>query len=223
MPASAQRRPEHKLRRHRTQLGPPERLDPAALNEGRSINSGDTSPADARSSACPCTTLNEGRSINSGDTSARKPPTYDASIVSCAQRRPEHKLRRHPGSPAGLASRKSESLNEGRSINSGDTRVDRAVQRARPSPLNEGRSINSGDTPAPGNAPPHPRTCPRSSALNEGRSINSGDTAIQMTPRLAPRPLNEGRSINSGDTLQRASAAREVAQRRPEHKLRRHC
>ena len=111
---SAQRRPEHKLRRHRRRRA---RRIPrwAALNEGRSISSGDTadvvveappfprplnegrsiSSGDTRRSSPArgaCSSLNEGRSISSGDTVRR---TVGWSAATSAQRRPEHKLRRH--------------------------------------------------------------------------------------------------------------------------------
>ena len=136
-------------------------------------------------------------------------------------------------------------LNEGRSINSGDTiahypQADGSVnsaqrrpeyklrrhQMARPmvcassGPLNEGRSINSGDT-----RPPTRPAAPTRRSLNEGRSINSGDTTPPASPCGHLRPLNEGRSINSGDTgvtMPMAAIGERRAQRRPEYKLRRH-
>ena len=86
------------------------------LNEGRSLNSGDTGQVERNiadletaqrrpeselrrhvhyrmSTSCVCGSLNEGRSLNSGDTFA------NAAGVVCvshfAQRRPESELRRH--------------------------------------------------------------------------------------------------------------------------------
>ena len=64
--------------------------------------------------------LNEGRSISSGDTVAG---TARSATAAAAQRRPEHKLRRHL-------------------LRRGDGQQIR-------DPLNEGRSISSGDTPEP--------------------------------------------------------------------------
>ena len=61
------------------------------LNEGRSLNSGDTrARTPPRCAGTPA--LNEGRSLNSGDTRHR---ARLAPIVSPAQRRPESELRRH--------------------------------------------------------------------------------------------------------------------------------
>ena len=168
-PFSAQRRPEHKPRRH---------------------------PVLSRAISGRPDTLNEGRSINPGDTRALHAMTD--LRARCAQRRPEHKPRRHEhGRLRGREPRSA--LNEGRSINPGDTRafgpgVDspgRGAQRrpehkprrhpgprrrspgSLPRPLNEGRSINPGDT-----------SCIYTNfscaiALNEGRSINPGDTRIE--------------------------------------------
>ena len=62
-------------------------------------------------------------------------------------------------------------LNEGRSLNPGDTAFRAVPGRPDVGALNEGRSLNPGDTS---------RTADRSaqalSALNEGRSLNPGDT-----------------------------------------------
>ena len=113
----AQRRPEHKLRRHLRARARRQRGD-RALNEGRSISSGDTRQVGHRRRHPPGA-LNEGRSISSGDTprGTTRPPRGSC----CAQRRPEHKLRRHVPATA-PPSRASHPLNEGRSISSGDTR-----------------------------------------------------------------------------------------------------
>ena len=113
-----------------------------------------------------------------------------------AQRRPEHKLRRH-------------------------VRISPWQYYATCTPtLNEGRSISSGDTRAAGSWLPK-----WLNALNEGRSISSGDTCGSARARTTPTPLNEGRSISSGDTRTVVSDAYVYtdAQRRPEHKLRRHA
>ena len=62
-----------------------------------------------------------------------------------AQRRPESELRRHVRIRSWKPAR-SAPLNEGRSLNSGDTPAT-GSQAAGGPPLNEGRSLNSGDTP----------------------------------------------------------------------------
>ena len=63
---------------------------------------------------------NEGRSLNSGDTSAPRRCCSPTRSLSRAQRRPESELRRHER-PALAPARRGRSLNEGRSLNSGDT------------------------------------------------------------------------------------------------------
>ena len=74
---------------------------------------------------------------------ASNPP--DAIAECVAQRRPESELRRHAPARA-WRTRDGGSLNEGRSLNSGDTRIRFRRLRMRPRSLNEGRSLNSGDT-----------------------------------------------------------------------------
>ena len=135
-----------------------------------------------------------------------------------AQRRPGHQPRRHPKhgalwcviwierstkagastpatlSIAGLCRARSTTLNEGRGINPGDTRVRGSSRLGSAGPLNEGRGINPGDTGSTGGTTSTART------LNEGRGINPGDT--------------------SGGRV--SSAACVIAQRRPGHQPRRH-
>ena len=88
--------PEHKLRRHSCRM----RLIYEVLNEGRSI--GTLPPAcgveRVSISAGAAPSLNEGRSINSGDTIRPDTTRRQATSGLRAQRRPEHKLRRHCGS-----------------------------------------------------------------------------------------------------------------------------
>ena len=67
--------------------------------------------------ATPFRALNEGRSLNSGDTGADGPAGTGAGH---AQRRPESELRRHAAGCLGNRPSQS-ALNEGRSLNSGDT------------------------------------------------------------------------------------------------------
>ena len=159
-----------------------------------------------------------------------------------AQRRPESELRRHdPWSPD--PPRAPWPLNEGRSLNSGDTstalsrsiltigaqrRPESELRRhsrcstcspIRSGALNEGRSLNSGDT-CRGRS-----RATAGAALNEGRSLNSGDTpGRRRCRRRAAWTLNEGRSLNSGDTTVQTGGFGEIepAQRRPESELRRH-
>ena len=170
----AQRRPESELRRHapavQGSLG--DRI-PASLNEGRSLNSGDTGiPSNSPRRPTESSPLNEGRSLNSGDTSARIPamcPTHPDR----AQRRPESELRRHRREPRRRVHLVTAPLNEGRSLNSGDTthrssgRRARDAQDAQRRPESELRRHireRSRELEAAG------------TALNEGRSLNSGDT-----------------------------------------------
>ena len=141
------------------------------------------------------------------------------SLGRFAQRRPEYKLRRHSGRcPNGRCPMTT--LNEGRSISSGDTTSAAAAIAGRSTSLNEGRSISSGDTRSPTGA------CGACwSALNEGRSISSGDTCASSLSVSWRYTLNEGRSISSGDTGWRSgvdACVPMIAQRRPEYKLRRH-
>ena len=120
----------------------------------------------------------------------------------------------------------------------------RTLDRLNRPPLNEGRSLNPGDTgraargmgivlqPAqrrPESEPRRHRTdrpgsSRRRGALNEGRSLNPGDTRHLPTPTATPHALNEGRSLNPGDTVQQVEDddAAQAAQRRPESEPRRH-
>ena len=159
----AQRRPEPKPRRHFL-FQEVAALALRTLNEGRSLNPGDTGSRAWCARAGPGT-LNEGRSLNPGDTDRKSTPRprsrraqrrpepkprrhtplarLEASL-SAAQRRPEPKPRRHTAGTQSFDLILS-ALNEGRSLNPGDTgRRDRGAQRS--SALNEGRSLNPGDT-----------------------------------------------------------------------------
>ena len=115
-----------------------------SLNEGQSLNSGDTPAYPVGRGDRTADALNEGRSLNSGDTSTNAAMTA-TRMASPAQRRPESELRRH----AAIDERRpltAGPLNEGRSLNSGDTRPLTVLDVHPPGPLNEGRSLNSGDT-----------------------------------------------------------------------------
>ena len=114
MVSNAQRRPEHKPRRHSGHVCGYARRSPS-LNEGRSINPGDTW---RRWRRLWMVSLNEGRSINPGDTGQ---VFLIPSGMIRAQRRPEHKPRRHQRLLRGSVPY-PHALNEGRSINPGDTR-----------------------------------------------------------------------------------------------------
>ena len=137
--------------------------------------------------------LNEGRSINSGDTSSANSSRPSSPIT--AQRRPEHKLRRHPQKGVDATGRTCDSLNEGRSINSGDTFTGEVIYEGLPDAQRR---------------PEHKLR----RHLDLGSVWNQAHFAS----------LNERRSINSGDTCRRPGgrASLRSAQRRPEHKLRRH-
>ena len=190
-------------------------------------------------------TLNEGRSVNPGDTdheSAIAPVTWSAQrrperqprrhkAIVCktgpgvhAQRRPERQPRRH-AARCGRPPAHLRALNEGRSVNPGDTGPGEPAHHH-----GERRSTKAGaSTPA---TRPFAAACrPRWRALNEGRSVNPGDTTVcgcvpstmasaQRRPERQPRrhtrfcptralvsgSLNEGRSVNPGDTQDQASA-----------------
>ena len=187
----AQRRPEHQPRRH------PVFIRQQVCDVPRSTKAGASTPATpttARVEIRSTSPLNEGRSINPGDTSLRHNGTTGHAG---AQRRPEHQPRRHTPMPKMRMATRSP-LNEGRSINPGDTSGSLSGRGRSPSPLNEGRSINPGDTHLSQASPffdfiaaqrrpehqprrhmPPPHTPARFSKrpLNEGRSINPGDTA----------------------------------------------
>ena len=212
---SAQRRPERQPRRHKRRwIG--NTPEPTTLNEGRSVNPGDTcreanpnrnqclrsTKAGASTPATPGTgwcrnaprasPLNEGRSVNPGDTAGTDAVFSD--VGTDAQRRPERQPRRHCP-PASCTTSLTPALNEGRSVNPGDTAAFRAGVL-----IETRRSTKAGaSTPAT-------------------RATIGASGARQKT-------LNEGRSVNPGDTRRSCSAAALTAtnaQRRPERQPRRH-
>ena len=234
---SAQRRPESEPRRH---------LDGAAhlpelfgaLNEGRSLNPGDTRP--------------DARHDDEGDVNAQRRPESEPRRhlrmswlnrvqSGGAQRRPESEPRRH-AVPVRWR-RPGCALNEGRSLNPGDTSTS-SVSTPAATSLNEGRSLNPGDTfwlavclAWTEAAQRRPESEPRRHwPMTMGASWRAG--SAQRRPESEPRrhhptcsrrstgwtSLNEGRSLNPGDT----SRARALsicccdAQRRPESEPRRH-
>ena len=208
--------------------------------------------------------LNEGRSLNSGDTSL---PGRGLTLVGAAQRRPESELRRHaPGYP--LAIEDSDAQRRPESELRRHTPSAPGTIRPRSSPLNEGRSLNSGDT-----INHWRMVCVRSGAQRRPESelrrhviqteLDGSDLRAQRRPeselrrhsqrgftatarvgsaqrrpeselrrhhrtpgdsRRASPSLNEGRSLNSGDTSPwpRRATRTSSAQRRPESELRRH-
>ena len=205
---SAQRRPERQPRRHTGRLRVGERGAYVPLNEGRSVNPGDTGqgPPTGAPNDTPVQALNEGRSVNPGDTSMRHGRLDWGSIGVRAQRRPERQPRRHSGLPAydEQGRRRMLALNEGRSVNPGDTPsssrrhrdlepVDIAQRRPERQPRRHDRHEGvRGWSSTPFNAP-----------LNEGRSVNPGDTWSKMMHHVRDtlvQSLNEGRSVNPGDT-----------------------
>ena len=88
--------------------------------------------------------LNEGRSLNPGDTARGWQAPRN---TKAAQRRPESEPRRHAPRQARMDEGDG-ALNEGRSLNPGDTGRPGVRTRRRLAPLNEGRSLNPGDTVA---------------------------------------------------------------------------
>ena len=114
--------------------------------------------------------------------------------------------------------RQAPALNEGRSLNPGDTcgsfRVEYSMDSAQRRPESEPRR----------HRPRRPSGRVRAPALNEGRSLNPGDTLRSPSPSARRGALNEGRSLNPGDTPRcRAGVDGTVrAQRRPESEPRRH-
>ena len=93
--------------------------------------------------------LNEGRSMDSGDTEM---VTATAACFHCAQRRPEYGLRRHQDEA------QEPRLPPDRSTKAGvwtpATRPGRSARPATSKALNEGRSMDSGDTPNRGELVP---------------------------------------------------------------------
>ena len=157
----------------------------ASLNEGRSLNPGDTVTR-GRAWATARPTLNEGRSLNPGDTDFLV--SHGVRALN-AQRRPESEPRRHRSAGRGGWT-DSSPLNEGRSLNPGDTRIPDCATASRASTLNEGRSLNPGDTVTRGRAWATARP-----TLNEGRSLNPGDTDFLVSHGV--RALNAQRRPGS--------------------------
>ena len=154
----AQRRPEHKPRRHTIVRGAARGLC-RPLNEGRSTNPGDTWPTSKRpASASHCAQRRPEykprrhakamRGHRTRRPTAQRRPEHKPrrhTIVGTrynfddiAQRRPEHKPRRHPR-PDRIPSPAPRPLNEGRSINPGDT-----TARSSPVELGQQRSTKAG-------------------------------------------------------------------------------
>ena len=163
------------------------RVRHSALNEGRSVNPGDT-PRTSAIGARPAFPLNEGRNVNPGDTQRR---LYGRCSI-----RPLNEGRSvNPGDTilARPTASSPPSLNEGRSVNPGDTHLAERSPRVAAVALNEGRSVNPGDTsPQPVNRWTSP------SSLNEGRSVNPGDTdgrrVLDAARRADPRSTKAGAS-----------------------------
>ena len=113
------------------------------------------------------------------------------------------------------------SLNEGRGVNPGDTRIG----------AQDGSNINLGAQRRPGREPRrHARrqgtAANPPSPLNEGRGVNPGDTrGARRWPRPSRAALNEGRGVNPGDTRMWSRRSGQIvdAQRRPGREPRRHA
>ena len=200
------------------EVEPIRHLAVVTLNEGRSVNPGDTAP------------LNESvtSSTKAGASTATRRSTKAGASTPATLKRlvrlapPEVRSTKAgastPATRQRLANRRAPStaLNEGRSVNPGDTssgpghwRHDRSTKAGASTPatlvvghqsLNEGRSVNPGDTNCCDLRAPEPCT------LNEGRSVNPGDTSTKAGASAtrgdpgSTGSLNEGRSVNPGDT-----------------------
>ena len=146
--------------------------------------------------------LNEGRDVNPGDTLRLSSSLHVATI---AQRRPGRESRRHRVFDGPTRARRfARTLNEGRDVNPGDTpdRVERAHRRpvstAQRRPGRESRrhtrtfGVEYRERSA--------------TALNEGRDVNPGDTGGRSAASSTAGTLNEGRDVNPGDTHDPSSA-----------------
>ena len=207
----AQRRPGREPRRH---PDPPRAggWRPAALNEGRGANPGDTGPLVPRLAGLL------GRSTKAGARTPATPPG----------RQPERRVHRARSTKAGARTPATRDVDAdaagaaGRSTKAGArTPATLLLLRSYSHPASAQRR--------PGREPrrhtPAPRQAPRSGqALNEGRGANPGDTARRAASASPRRPLNEGRGANPGDTVGRGIAKLPIshAQRRPGREPRRH-
>ena len=109
-----------------------------------------------------------------------------------AQRRPESELRRHPDRSPDRAWGCRGSLNEGRSLNSGDTRPT-PRHRHRPASLNEGRSLNSGDTPNLDCRGPSSEIASSPSVQITALAVERPNCgAISQEVEVTPRPIHAG-------------------------------
>ena len=165
----------------------------STLNEGRSISSGDTGRSAGRWRRW-CSALNEGRSISSGDTAWR---LRLHRAWRLAQRRPEHKLRRHVDLVVDNMSRADAQRRPEHKLRR--HRKSSTNAQTTPPSLNEGRSISSGDTSPVESNPPGFRSAQRRPEHKLRRHQHYCGTVQRHW-----RPLNEGRSISSGDTQPRA-------------------
>ena len=209
----------------------------------RSTKAGASTPATLPSPrsgpACAGTSLNEGRSVNPGDTQSTR---ADVGRSDSAQRRPERQPRRHTHqNRRGPAPTRT--LNEGRSVNPGDTTiplthgVGSAVAQRRPERQPRRHAKTAESIARLTNAQRRPERQPRRHSactgcsyarvktLNEGRSVNPGDTRIFAANCDGyVRPLNEGRSVNPGDTAKlckRAISGQTIARPRAREPRRR--
>ena len=182
------------------------------LNEGRSVNPGDTrrSPAGSPRRAA----LNEGRSVNPGDTSMIEPKVVH---VTDAQRRPERQPRRHLGltatpiAPWMRSTKAGASTPATRRLVNPPGVLDRRSTKAgastpatpdgvRPDGRCGRRSTKAGaSTPA---TPLAPADLDELTIDAQRRPERQPRRHLRTRPSAAPRsPLNEGRSVNPGDTV----------------------
>ena len=121
----AQRRPESEPRRHST-CQQPKVVRFCSLNEGRSLNPGDT----ARDENPHRLGLHAQRRPESEPRRHIEDAELELVALTDAQRRPESEPRRHPTSSPSSPAR-GNALNEGRSLNPGDTPGSLAPARRR--------------------------------------------------------------------------------------------
>ena len=248
----------------------------SALNEGRSVNPGDTyssSLVTSERSTCndaqrrperqprrhpPATEvgtfpLGVCHAQRRPERQPRRHPPARTSVPCprrwrSAQRRPERQPRRHCAASARLSHRVDNApLNEGRSVNPGDTsaadvlrrrtvRVRTAQRRPERQPRRHDRSVTGGQrgargarsTKAGASTPATPLGFP-SLRKQQPRSTKAAASTpatpdVQAGLAKSRTPLDDGRSVNPGDTLTFMPTGEVTysAQRRPERQPRRH-
>ena len=206
----AQRRPERQLRRHlRAVASTKQGLRGAQRRPERQLR---RHLIGIRIWTIHAASLNEGRSVNSGDTDRRR-RAYQCDVC-CAQRRPERQLRRHHGYQ-GQAHTPPRSTKAGASTPATQETKDKNGKRI--IPLNEGRSVNSGDTRDRSTPERHSATRRQLRSTKAGASTpatqETGESLMTADQCAQRRPERQ---------LRRHPPPTARAQRRPERQLRRH-